>query len=1179
MAIFSDSSFTLEGTVMRRSLTTLLIVVVVFGSHSVFAQEADKMEFSTNSGGPTLTKETDSVDISLEGNVLTIVGHIPTGDPARPYQTMRLRLRNYDGSRELPASYQLGSGDAIWQNFAGTTGLCNCQYGLFTINTVEGSGRMTGTFEFRCNTLFPSGNEVSTHVFNGHVSGIIPISLKIKVRPGEKFSVKPDDDVTLSVTVENAVTGTLVKDATLLVVDNPITKDKNLNVATSDANGQAKYTFKVPKELTERKTYDVVLSAQKIKAIQAPNVTQKIEVEPDRRYFYYRCGGVPIIQYDAGEGETWEVEKEGSPIIKASGSKVVINNMLTYHGSNFRIDTTPGSERAFYDGDLFCDGCSESFILSSVAFVMTTVGLDCEGVIKLASSVQPGIEFLGGKVKLTEFGFIGSWNDPGIKMTITGEMPTDYGISAKCLKSNNPDNQSVGVGFVYKKSTGFEQIKLDIENISIGKAFCMNDLEVTYDYTKKLLDAYCRITWEMLDGPNKPKGNEAKIKTVLRGEQQGDKTHIFLKDFSLQVTSDFCKTIPIRPEFCFKGARIDAGFDTEKGQKKWKFGLTGIFKPSLENSLKFLQSWNSKLGSTQPEAAEFELGGLWEYPASFTGKAQLKLAKIPYISETKSWQGILSGSINIDFTKGLYGKVSGNIGHLGMDDFFASVTDVKLNLGMVPFDVSLSGTASLRIPQVGTELNETGAAKYLRWIESFGLSNITLGQGQMYLGINEVDGFKFLAVADVTKNPIPIVRSYGRMFLQISVPPVDGYYLNWGSGYDKLAVMREKTDPKSIVSKGGAFVQAAPADTFTVTADMERVFILVSGETTAPQSELVSPTGETYATTKPDSSIIRFDASNGAMTQWVLIEPAQGNWVIKLTNPKPEDEVAISSLRRERAFALTASVTNRVLTVTWNPEGLDTSDRVSLVLTETLGEMGGVQIGTVRASHGTYSYTLTDSLLACSYYVGGVLAATGSTIATAFAPDPIQTGKVILAPPTNIQALKNTTNNVTTITWQPSPDPMAASYAILDRTAEGDTVLAFAERYETSKSFGPDITFTNIKMVTIGDNDLRGCPSESVDVVTSVIEDVWAGQSKEMRLVPNPATDVVMLHARNLREGPVSIQIVNMMGQRVARYTAYSSSIGEAEQAMDISGLASGMYYVHIVQASETFTEPLSIQR
>ncbi len=1162
-----------------RNLACVLIAVFVWltGALALVAQE-DQMEFTTNSGGPNITKTTDSVDITLEGTVLTIIGHIPSGQSNPPYQVLRLRIRGYDGGRPLPATYQLGSGDAVWQNLAGTTGLCNCEFGAITINTVAGDGRMTATFSFNCKTLFPSGNEITTQVFNGSVSGVIPIQLKLRIKPGQKFTAKPEDDVTLSVTVLNALNDKPVDNATVYLVDNPIVKESGKSLGTTTATGEYKYTFKVPKEQSERKTYDVVLSAKKNKAKDAPNVTQQIEVEPSRRYWYYRCAGIPIIEYDAGEGEIWEQDEPNSSILKSSGGKVTINRMLTLQGTSFKIDTAPGKERAFYEGKLVCPECPYGFTIDAVPFIMTSAGLNCDGLIKLAASVQPGIDFMGGKVKLTEFGFVGGWEDPSIKITVTAQMDTDYDMSAKCLKSNNPDAISLGIGFVYKKSTGIEQVKLDAENFSVGKLFCFNDIEVTYDYLKQILDAYVRVTFQNY----MEKATEVKSKIVVRGETVGDKTNLFLRDFSFQISTDaVCTPVPIQPLFCLKGGRIDAGFDTEKGERKWKFGLTGIFKPTAEAGFKFLTAWSAAAGSTKPEAAEFELGGLWRYPASFSGLTKIKIAKIPYISETKSWQVIADGDITLDFTKGITGKVGLNAGHMGMDDFFASLTGVGLNILFNPFDVSVAGQGTIRIPKVGTELNEKGAAKFLRWVNTFNVSDITLGSGKAYLGVNEFDGFKLLVVCDVTTNPIPIIRSYGRMFFEMKLNTVDGLYIDWGDGYQKLSMLRSRPETAGVGGKTGNHIQAAPLDTFVVSSDVERVFILISGATTAPASELISPSGTVYSETTPDSTVMKFDAANNSMTQWVVVNPEVGEWKLRLTNPAPDDEVSISALRKQRNFSIDASAAGRTLTVTWDGSGLDSADRVSIILDTDDEGFDGIPIGTALAVAGTYTYELTDSLPNCSYFVGATLAAKGMDIITSYAPSEVSTGKTILPPPTNVQAARNTSNGITTISWTPSPDPAVATYMVMLNTSQGDTILAYAERWETSVSIDVgDVTDKRIRVISVGEGELQGCPSEYVSVAVSVNEDevAIAGSARNLIIVPNPSSGVATAYFEG-QAGPVLITIVNALGEQL--YHAKHVVFGTDRSAipLDCAALGNGLYYVHAYQQNVSEVAPLIIRR
>ena len=1173
--------------------TSILLAVLLFAAAPsvVHAQGIDRMVFTTFSGGPQKVWDTDTVEIKLEGSLLTIIGHMPTGDATHPVQLMTLKVRNFNGSTTFPKTYNLVGSDAIWQNFAGRTGYCNGTGGTLTITKIDPDNRLHASFEFYCETEFASGSKVTTQVYTGVVSGIIPIQLKVKVKPGEKFSAKPEEDVTVSLTVVNSATDAPVTGARVICKDNPILIKFEVEVGVTGATGEVKYTFKIPKSLTEKKDYTLVFYATKEKAKDSPTANQIIEVEPNERYWYYKCAGINVIEYDAGEGETWEKLGEDSPIKKASGSKVMVNRFLKWEGSSFQIDTTPGAERVFYDGKLMCPDCQNvdlagGAFLESEAFALTTAGGNCEGIMKLAASKQTGLKFMGVALKLDTIAFLPEWNDPGIKIRVILETEVGNDLRQQCAKSNDPEHRSIGIGFVWRKS-GLQKVEFQASNIGVGKAFCFNELAASYDNAIKTLSASARVTFEeVID-----KTAEIKTSIVLRSDTTKTNPNTYLKDYMLQVTGEAnCYPVPPQPEFCFKGFRVNAGFDTEKGVRKWNFGLTGIFKLTAEavasGKFKWIEKWGTTLGADKPELCEFELTGKWEYPAKFSGKGLIKLAKIPYISVTKPWQSTLDATIALDFVQGITGRGNVKIGHLGADDFFASLTDVGFNMVFNPYDFSLQGSGALRIPAIGDELNEQGAANFLKWLKAFNVSNITLGQGSVYLGINEKDGFAFKLVCDVSKNPVSIIRSYGKMFIDLKANSADGLYLNWGDAYAQLAVKRE-TDPiqrteRGITSKSGPQIQAAPLDTFTVTSSIERVFILVNGASTAPVSTLISPSGTSYTETTTDSSIIKFQADDNSMTQWVLVEPEDGDWKIQLSNPSPLDEVSITAKYKERPFDFQANVSGRTLTLTWDGAGYSSEDRIAFVLDVDQQNFDGITLGSADAATGTHTYVMSDTLPLCEYYVGATRVAKGLDILTVYAPNTISTGKTILAPPTNVQATTSGVTGLTKISWTPSVDPNVASYVIYVDAGDVDTVLFYAERYETEIVVATaGLDSRDITIVAVNDNNLRGCPSQPVQTVTSVDEDIIASHAGERTLfvVPNPAEMNATLFFRSSTPTEVQFRIINVMGQEIAHYSAIPPTDGFVIQPIDVSTMQTGMYYICAMSGAMNETVSLVVSR
>ncbi|MBK7186445.1 MAG: hypothetical protein IPH85_11095 [Ignavibacteria bacterium] len=97
---------------------------------------------------------------------------------------------------------------------------------------------------------------------------------------------------------------------------------------------------------------------------------------------------------------------------------------------------------------------------------------------------------------------------------------------------------------------------------------------------------------------------------------------------------------------------------------------------------------------------------------------------------------------------------------------------------------------------------------------------------------------------------------------------------------------------------------AQPVDTIIVDNTIERVFVMISGKTTAPVSRLTSPDGTNYDATSPDSTVQRFSTPGNEMTAWTIVNPVEGNWILTLTSPQEGDEVEVTSNRKSTAFAI-----------------------------------------------------------------------------------------------------------------------------------------------------------------------------------------------------------------------------------------------------------------------------------
>ena len=71
-----------------------------------------------------------------------------------------------------------------------------------------------------------------------------------------------------------------------------------------------------------------------------------------------------------------------------------------------------------------------------------------------------------------------------------------------------------------------------------------------------------------------------------------------------------------------------------------------------------------------------------------------------------------------------------------------------------------------------------------------------------------------------------------------------------------------------------------------------------------------------------------------------------------------------------------------------------------------------------------------------------------------------------------------------------------------------------------------------------------------------------AGQDFECNIYPNPASDMVTISLTGV-EGRVDVSVVDINGRTVTAQTLDCAA--DCTKQMDVSGLAQGAYYVHIV--------------
>lgn len=128
------------------------------------------------------------------------------------------------------------------------------------------------------------------------------------------------------------------------------------------------------------------------------------------------------------------------------------------------------------------------------------------------------------------------------------------------------------------------------------------------------------------------------------------------------------------------------------------------------------------------------------------------------------------------------------------------------------------------------------------------------------------------------------------------------------------------------------------------------------------------------------------------------------------------------------------------------------------------------------------------------------------------------------------------------------------------------TSLAFT--YESGKS-------TNI---VIAENIFDNLEKTKSDEISNIVEDD-AEKTLSLSVEPNPATEIATIHFSTIDDSPVSIKIVNNLGNEIATYNNLLPTRGKYILPLDITGYTSGVYYIILSQGNFSKSEKFMIAK
>lgn len=1157
-------------------LWTAITVCMLAMAGPMFAQNSAVWEvWRVENPGKISDHTTDSVVVTfdtVQGKVnATIVCEARQAFGTRSTRRLSMRILNFTGTGQYTPV--LGDAATYWENFSrdSTCGCIDNSANKVVINQWDTATRvMDGTFEFRCRSFIAtSGDEILYRIRNGNFRWASTDKIVIVTDPKDTLRLGQitGSDTTINFVIEAKERDAPLSGVKIKVLDKTVTGSLVFQEkGTTDNNGKITYPVVIQRDAPAG---DYELKFYGVKAGHDSSDTSTVLIRYRNRIWEYKCAGAPLLKFDAGEGKEWKPVSEGSPVITASGS-IMLQDVFEFRGK-VRINTTEGAEKIFLDsGKVYLQTVNDQgfpldmespWLLGSDNSMSMP---DCTGLFNLYkdSIVKILSKKLFGAVDVSieKFTFINRPTGKGIDI----EGKVSFGALARvgCDPIQDPTGnldadparRSVTIGIALT-TAGFDNLRIKVENLKATDAFCLKEFTAGLDNFNKTANLGAKATM-LLKGAEFTATFDSFWKSTTGSIGVSD---LKLDSLRAELELENCKPIPQTP-FCFKTAK----FSTSGWANATPAGLTlrlGAVVNSADQFVLDKAPW-LRLLIDSAQIMQFEGTLQYTHPLIFTGAITSRVLRISKPFKSKPWQCEGTNTLTLDMNNRLQFTGTGNYFHLGADDYFVAGSMTQQIYWNPQLGYSGTATGTVRIPAPGQDLLEVpGVGSVLRFMKFSGWIPQTLGQASMSAILNQDDGFQIRGSVDVSQNPISYIRSFGVM--SVKVKCIDG---DWDVDLQQGML---PTTSGMRMSKGED-VQAIPAqprDTIIVDGSMSRVFVMISGSSTAPVSALIDPSGTTHTATSADSSVRRFATPGNEMVQWTLVDPEPGNWVLEITDPKAGDNVEVMVQRTTRPFTIAATQNGRDLTATWEHTGSGNQGEVRIFLDENGTGYDGIYLGKANEQAGEFQYTIPDGMSECEYHVYAQRFAPGEVDAQAYATATISLNNGSVPQPVNVSAVSNSAGK-TAVAWTVPPGTAISGFHISSRDNSGVEELIATARSD-DRRIEIDIAAHESKTIVIrsfDDQGARSCPTTPTNIVTSVDESVptYVAEQGTMTLVPNPAQDVVNVRYRINGSVVRAIELYDMMGQHVRSLPVTSVSHDDTI-AIECQELRSGSYVVRLV--------------
>lgn len=815
-------------------------------------------------------------------------------------------------------------------------------------------------------------------------------------------------------------------------------------------------------------------------------IYRDIPPEDDDTYIY-RVNNEPFLSFKVIDGK-WE--GAGKRKIKNTDSVVEINDFLKFSGT-MTIDTTVGdvtfsSYGAFYLEGIIVGGEPTKFILYDKG--IEVANLDRE-VINLNIIDENDEEeqkyfkyrqdYFAGIIKVIpkKLELLEGFNAVGLR------MGCDVWFSH--TKNCNDRRRRVRISLENLEFYSDGQFIIDgkIVGLSTSPGFCLRYLGLKYNSPENCFE---------FDGG---------LWTPFFGNRTDEGKGLFLKARNC------------------RGNWEEVEFKASLGNPI-PIGNTGIGVVGVEGGINNISSPPPDVylgGTFAPIAAQelFELNivGSYRAPSLLKLKGDAKLFRIP---ATDIW-GIPDASLEawLDWNSslGLNGAIKA--GYLGGETAVVEGNASMKYVWSPRSELTGSLNSAVNIPDIGSGFP-------FDWINMF--------LGLPYRISSSVAVLKDSKILGNVNMPMPI----GDMNFALDLEKRYGEngFFDLGQGYRNLngTIRKEDDIPATLLSSYQLEGQSLPlynvskneeplaatSDTIEVDKTIEKIIIRIKSETSVPKSSLKDPLGNVYEDSDEDNAIFYMESDKLAF--WTVLLPAHGDWIVTVENPAAGDSIDVYSYKRKEPFNIDVEVKDSIITVSWNKENNSQDSKIDFFLDDNKDDFDGFYIGSASGKDDSFTYTLSDSITGCYFYLHATRYE-NSVITRDYFKNIIMNDKEVLHPPI-IKSCKvvgsGQIEDTVEIAWEnPSNnyDIYGYSLRIIDVVTKEDSIYAMVFYPDTTVRVGVIHPETKVfQMISYNETGRSGCWTPKIaltDETVDVMDNSVSGDNKELKIYPNPASSSV----------------------------------------------------------------------